>query len=78
MCWFESSHHHPIPKQVINHNPTLEARKAMRTAAISTISCLLGLSVGFGLPVGTGGAVIYVALVLGAISAACGAAIEGD
>lgn len=48
----------------------------MRTAAISAMACLLGLVVGFGLPEGTKGAIIYVALILCLFSGFCGAMIE--
>lgn len=51
----------------------------MRTAAITAMACLLGLVVGFAMPVGTKGAIVFVALVLMLFSGACGLMIEkGD
>lgn len=51
----------------------------MRTAAITAMACLLGLAVGFALPEGTGGAIIYVALILCLFSGFCGVMVEeGD
>lgn len=48
----------------------------MRTAAISAMACLSGLVVGFALPDGTKGAIVYVALIMCLFSGFCGHMVE--